>query len=175
MGSFEGYSWRENEGKTMVDSKPSLEEQALALSTCIADSHRAYQGLMQLEKEQGELIASEDLEGAAAKIAEKNRLLATIRAHDERLHQQHIAWQAVRDEAPTALRERLQAQVGELQSLMTELLEIQTSNEESLKMHGDSINAKLLDLQKKKAANKGYQQQRAGDAYNKTKFYDKES
>jgi hypothetical protein len=159
----------------MDDSKPPLEERALALSTCIAESHRAYQGLLELEKEQGCLIASEDLEGAAAKIAEKNHLLATIRACDERLHHQHIAWQSVRDEAPAALRERLQQQVNGLQALMTELLEAQTRNEENLKDHGEAINSKLMDLQKKKAATRGYQQQRAGDAYNKTKFYDSES
>ena len=114
----------------MDDSKPSLEEQALALSSCIAESHRAYQELLRLEKEQGELIASEDIEGVAGRIAEKNRLLDAIRVQDERLHQHHIAWQSVRNQAPPALRERLQGQVGELQALMTELLEAQTSNEE---------------------------------------------
>lgn len=159
----------------MEDRGSAIQERAFALSARLAESRDAYAALLALEQEQNRLIEESDLDGAAAKIEEKNSLLSQIQEKDQLLHAENEGWQPYREEAPSALRDRLREQVESLGALMTKLLQIQSENEEKLTAHGDVISAKLVELQKKKSAHKGYQQRLAGDAYQQAKFYDKNS
>jgi hypothetical protein len=159
----------------MEDRGSAIQERALALSARLAESHEAYTALLALEREQNRLIEDSDLDGAAAKIEEKNALIARIQEKDRLLHAENEGWQPYREEAPNPLRDRLREQVDSLGAVMTQLLQIQSENEEKLNAHGDVLSAKLVELQKKKSAHKGYQQRMAGDAYQSAKFYDKNS
>lgn len=157
----------------MNEERISLEQRALRLSESLAECLAAYDSLLELEREQSGLIDAGDIEGAAGKISEKNELVAKIQVSDSRLREESEAWQPVRDCAPANLRERLQGQLDSLQASMAELMELQGANEEKLRRFGKEISGKLVEIRKKKAAHRGYQQRRAGDAYQKSKFYDK--
>jgi len=157
----------------MSEEGLSLEERALRLSRCLADSEKAYSSLLKLEKEQNRLIQTADIEGTAAKIDEKNQAIEKIQEEEKRLHQEHVSWQAVRERAPADLRERLQRQLESLQTVISELLEVQNANEVELRKYGKEISGKLIEIQRNRAAHRGYQQRLAGDAYQKSKFYDK--
>lgn len=159
----------------MNEGNIALAERAGTLSACLAESKSAYSVLLDLEKQQQTLIEAESIEGVADKIAEKQAMLSQIQTADKRLHHGLASWQEVKDQAPDALRERLQSQVDLLQSVMSELLDVQRHNEESLKKHGEEISQKLREIQKNKTAHRGYQHRAAEDAYGKSKFYDKTS
>ncbi|MCA9434635.1 MAG: hypothetical protein KC978_02545, partial [Candidatus Omnitrophica bacterium] len=133
---------------------------------------KAYRRLLEIENEQAASIGESNIEAVAAKIDSKNTLLQDLQKIDKDLHEQHLLWQQVREQAPPELRERLQSQVSALQEAMTQLLELQKTNEEELKKHGDEINRKLKEINRGKSAHKGYQQKAATDAYQKSKFYD---
>ena len=156
----------------MKEGKVSLEKQALLFSKSLESSLKAYQQLLQLEKDQSESIAVSDFEAVAAKIESKNSLLEGLKKIDRDLHDQHLLWQQVRDEAPEPLRERLREQVENLQQAMTELLDQQKLNEENLQKHGDEIHRKLKEINRGKKVNRGYRQRAAGQAYGQSKFYD---
>ena len=157
----------------MNEENVSLEQRALRLSESLSESLEAYGRLLGLEREQSGLIDAGDIEGTAGKISEKNELVARIQASDKRLREEHEAWQSVRDSAPANLRERLQGQLEGLQAAMAELMVLQGANEEKLQRFGKEISGKLVEIRKKKTAHRGYQQRMAGDAYQKSKFYDK--
>jgi hypothetical protein len=157
----------------MNEENISLEQRALNLSESLAECLAAYGALLSLEREQSGLIDAGDIEGAAGKISEKNDFVARIQASDKRLREESEAWQSVRERAPGNLRDRLQGQLDRLQTAMAELMEIQGANEGKLHRFGKEISGKLLEIRKKQAAHRGYQQRRAGDAYQKSKFYDK--
>ena len=157
----------------MTEGNLSLEKQALLFSQSLETSLKAYQRLLDLEKEQAQSIEQADLEGVAAKIDSKNSLLEELKKTDKDLHDQHLLWQQVRDQAPESLRDRLQGQVHSLQQAMTELLEQQKANEENLQKHGEEIHRKLKELNRGRQAQKGYRQRAAGEAYSQSKFYDK--
>lgn len=159
----------------MGEGNLSLEGLALGLSESLARSRSAYSALLELEREQERLIRAEDFEGAADKIAEKQSMLDEVQSADHRLHFHLEQWQPVKDQAPEMLRERLQAQVESLQGVMSEILQVQKTNEEGLRKYGDEISAKLRDLHKNKSAQRGYQQRTANDAYQRSKFYDQSS
>ncbi len=157
----------------MNEGNISLETQALRFSRSLESSLKAYQRLLELEKEQSSSIEAADIEAVATKIESKNSLLAELKQTDKELHDQHLLWQQVRDQAPDPLRERLQNQVNTLQEAMTQLLDQQKSNEKSLQKHGEEINRRLKELNRGKEVQKGYRQRAAGEAYSQSKFYDK--
>ena len=160
----------------MNDSgRVSLEECALSLSKRLAESHEAYSSLLDLEQHQQTLIEAGEIEGTASLIADKQALLSNLQTSDERLQRENKAWQEVRDQATAPLRERLQQQVDDLQAVISQILELQKRNEEALREHGDAINQKLQEIQKQRAAHRGYQHNAAKDAYARSRFYDKSS
>jgi hypothetical protein len=153
----------------------SLEECALTLSQRLAESHALYTRLLALEREQEVFIEQGEIEETAARIDDKQALLSQIQTSDRNLHESNQAWQAVRDQAPGPLRERLQRQVEDLQKAISQILDLQKKNEDKLRQHGDEINRKLQEIRQKRTANRGYQQRAAQDAYGRSKFYDKRS
>lgn len=157
----------------MDEGKSALEEYALELSQRLAASKEGYSRLLNLEQDQQLLIRAEDFDGVAAKIAEKQNLLEDIQKIDHALHHSLSSWQQVRDDAPSILREHLQVQVDSLQSVMTDLLNLQKSNEEVIRSHSEAINSRLREIQKGRTAQQGYQRRAAQDAYSQAKFYDK--
>lgn len=159
----------------MPEMEEPLESRALQLSRCIEESRRAYSALLEIEREQRQLIDQQELLKTAEKIDEKRSLLEEIEIRGKELQAQHEAWQAVRHKAPESLRQHLQEQVQQLQSVISELLNLQKENEEKLNQHGEEIHRKLVEIQKKKSVNFEYQRRRAGDAYGKSGFYDKKT
>lgn len=156
----------------MNEGTVSLEKQALLFSQSLEASLNAYRRLLDLEEAQAASIAEADIEGVAAKIDSKNSLLEDLKKSDKELHDQHLLWQQVRDQAPDPLRKRLQDQVNALQQAMTTLLDRQRANEESLKKHGEAIHLKLRELQRGKAARRIYQQSSPESGGRPSKFYD---
>lgn len=157
----------------MNQSQSNLQDCAQKLSQCLAESCSAYQSLLELEKQQSELIAAEDWEGTAEKISEKNSLMAQIEERDHHLYQAHQSWQTYRDEAPEALRTHLQEQLDQLQTVVSQLMEQQSSNEARIKAEGQTVSRKLKELQQSKQAQQSYRTKAAGDAYRRSRFYDK--
>lgn len=159
----------------MAEETESLEVRAERLSKSLEESKEAYCALLELEREQGALIESSDLEGVAERISLKQALLESIQGIDDRLHREHRAWQEVRESAPIELRERLQEQVEGLRAVMARILDLQQSNEQNLRLHGEELSGKLREIQQRKSAHRGYQQRAAKDAYARSKFYDRSS
>jgi SOS response regulatory protein OraA/RecX len=155
--------------------QPSLERCAYQLSQSLSESRKAYEQWLQLELQEKELVAQEDIDGIAEKISEIQDLLAVVQSIDTKLHDEHTNWQAVRDQAPVGLREHLQQQVDSLQAVIAEILELHKENEDKIREYSTQINQKLQDLQKRRTAHRGYQQRSAKDAYERSRFYDKNS
>lgn len=154
---------------------PSLEECALTLSQRLAESHALYTQLFAIEQEQEVSIDQGEIEETAARIDQKQTLISRIQDSDRQLHESNRVWQAVRDQAPHPLRERLQGQVDDLQNVISQILDLQKRNEEKLRQHGAAISQKLQEIRKNRPASRGYQKRAAQDAYGRSKFYDKKS